>query len=704
MRQLSLLLALSACSSEVELNPLDNVAPAATLTSPADGTVLDGGTEVVVRGLLTDENHDRASLTYVFESLGVTLCEGSVADAGGDVACAIPLDDDATSLEITLVAEDPEGAVGSDSRTWTIAPVEAPVDPPNRAPGVDDVSILPAEPRVGDTASCVVAMSDPDGDELTVTFVWSDGSTGPDRPITVDDEPGDPLTCTATVSDGQDQAVGSETVHIVNTPPTVTAALDPDPAVNDDALTCTAEAFDADGDSPIVALAWSDADGTPLGTDATLDLATTGLAGGDAVTCTASATDPHGGTATVTATLTLGNRAPDASGLTVAPTPLRTDDTAIAALTASDADGDPLLVTYEWLVDGTLVASGPDAALDGTQHFDRGQTVHARATVSDGTDSAVVTSAVVPVVNTDPLVTASVTPDVASTVGPVTCAAAVTDADGDDAELTWVWTHTDTGDVVGDAATLSTTGLGLVLGDTLRCTVTADDGHGGVVTATADVPVGNEPAVVSLVALAPVPVHTDDVLLATPTVMDPDGDALTITYHWSAAGSAVETGASNALDGAVHFDKGDQVFVRVHAFDGLVTAIGASGILVVANTPPTAPGIALTPAAPTAGDDLHCDVTTPATTPTAIRSPTPSPGRSTTPRSPARRPGPRWATPSLRRPSPPARPGSAPSPPTTATRWVPPPRRRPRPTATSTATERRTRPAAAQTATTTTPP
>ncbi|MEC8423698.1 MAG: hypothetical protein VX000_07965, partial [Myxococcota bacterium] len=113
------------------------------------------------------------------------------------------------------------------------------------------------------------------------------------------------------------------------------------------------------------------------------------------------------------------------------------------------------------------------------------------------------------------------------------------------------------------------------------------------------------------VTLAPSTARTDDTITVNAVVSDPEGDAVTTTYDWLVGGVTVVSGSTdNSLDGATWFEKGDDVVAEVVATDGVNTTRVASGARTVSNTPPGAPTLSISPAAPTAGDALRCEVDT----------------------------------------------------------------------------------------------
>ena len=100
--------------------------------------------------------------------------------------------------------------------------------------------------------------------------------------------------------------------------------------------------------------------------------------------------------------------------------------------------------------------------------------------------------------------------------------------------------------------------------------------------------------------------RTDDALTATVVASDAEGDAITLDYTWSVNGAAVQSGANNSLASS-NYVRGNIVSVTVTPSDANATGPAAMDGLTVANTAPTAPAVALSPASPVEGiDDLVC--------------------------------------------------------------------------------------------------
>ena len=178
-----------------------------------------------------------------------------------------------------------------------------------------------------------------------------------------------------------------------------------------------------------------------------------------------------------------------------------------------------------------------------------------------------------------------------------------TDPDGDSVTPTYAWY---VNSIVDPAETASTYGGSLSSGDTVACTVITSDGSLSSPMGSATMTLTNTPPVIDSLVLSPDPVRTDDALTATVVASDAEGDAITLDYTWSVNGAAVQSGANNSLDSS-NYVRGNIVSVTVTPSDANATGPSAIDGLTVANTAPTAPVVALSPASPVEGiDDLVC--------------------------------------------------------------------------------------------------
>ncbi len=380
----------------------------------------------------------------------------------------------------------------------------------NTDPVITGPSLSSSLVKVGDVLTCTATGTDADGDSLSSSVAWSDGSTGATYTVTNSDSPGDTIVCTATVDDGDGGTdVGSASATVQNSDPTVSVALTPSTATAADTLTCTATVSDPDGDSTTASFGWT-VGGVATTASSTSALSST-LAGafgyGQTVSCAVTGDDGRGGTATATASVTITNSPPVVTGVTVSPTAAYTNDTLSVGATISDPEGDSLTTRYDWYVNGVLAQSGTSTTLDGATHFDKDEVVTVDVVVTDGSNTTTETSSGRTILNTAPTApTLAITPASPLAGDSLTCAVttASTDADGDAITYSMVWdvdgveydagAALDTGSPawVGPSTTTwtddTTDGLDVQLGETWTCVALPDDGDDtgteGTVSAT----------------------------------------------------------------------------------------------------------------------------------------------------------------------------------------------------------------------------
>ena len=344
------------------------------------------GESVTCSASATDADGGTPTLSYAWSSgdTGPSMIITSAGDPGDAITC-------------TVTATDEDGGEGTGTGTVTID---------NTAPEVDAVSISPDPAYNDDTLVCTATASDADGDTPTLSYQWTGGAIGASLPLTsIIAAPGDTLSCTATATDadgGTNERTGSITIG--NRAPTGTAAISPADPTASDVLTCAvADASDPDDDATTVTYTWT-IDGTPADADASGDTSTLSdlIAFEQDVVCTATIADSHGASTETTATVTIGNSPPEITDVSLAPTDVFTDDTVTATASTIEPDGQPLTFQYAFYVDDVLVQDSASATLDGSVHFDKGQTIQVTVTADDGLDSDTASSEVVSVRNSPP--------------------------------------------------------------------------------------------------------------------------------------------------------------------------------------------------------------------------------------------------------------------------------------------------------------
>ncbi len=500
---------------------------------------------------------------------------------------------------------------------------EAEVTVSNSAPVLTGPTPSATTAAVGDTLTCTSSATDADGDALTSTTTWTNGTsgatlaTGTSYTVAASDtDPGDTVTCTVEVDDGDGGVVsGSASAIITNSAPVLSGTtVAPSTGRVGDTLTCAAAASDADGETPTLTYAWTNGTtGAGIGSGATYTIAASDTSPADVLTCTVTATDAAGATDTATATATVLNTDPVLGTVSITPSSATNDETLTCSAAATDADGGAPTLTFTWTNTTTGTALGAGASITLTSSLASSlDTLTCDVSAADADGGSDAGTASITLDNREPTIPAgvSITPSTPTVSDTLTCAAAGVDEDGDPVSLTYAWTIG--GATVGPSSTLSGA---FSAGDTVTCTVTPDDGKGASAgtAASASVTIDNTAPTIASVTLTPSSPQTNDTLTANGATSDADGDPVTVQWDFYVGGSLVQSGASNTLSGVSYFDKNDTVYVTATPSDGTDTGSPVtSGSVTVDNTPPTAPGVSISPTAPEEGvDDLVCTVDTP---------------------------------------------------------------------------------------------
>jgi len=129
---------------------------------------------------------------------------------------------------------------------------------------------------------------------------------------------------------------------------------------------------------------------------------------------------------------------------------------------------------------------------------------------------------------------------------------------------------------------------------------------GSTVYAVVDTTGANSPPTAPDVVISPASPLTADDLVAAATATDPDGDPLTYRYTWYRNGE-LQGDVTGDTVAARLTEKDDRWRCVVAANDGEAEGPTGEAEIVVGNTPPTAPEVAIAPAAPTKQDDLRAE-------------------------------------------------------------------------------------------------
>lgn len=284
----------------------------------------------------------------------------------------------------------------------------------------------------------------------------------------------------------------------------------------------------------------------------------------------------------------------------------------------SDSDDAATALSIEWRTDLDEVISTQAADTSGRTLFVSAglspglHVVTLRATDTDGNYTTDVITHRVNGVPTAPVVEIAPASPASSQDLLAAIVTESVDPEGDPVSYTYEWLRNGVVDPAWTSALVLASATSRADTWTVRVTPHDDDASGPY--GTDEVVVTNAPPTVQTATIAPDPAFTDDVLAAVATTADDDGDAVTVTWDWQVNGVSVGV-SGDQLDGRVHFDRDDLVQAVATANDGSADSptVG-SNVITVANTPPSAPAVAVAPTTPIEGvDDLVCSIAAPAT-------------------------------------------------------------------------------------------
>ena len=180
-------------------------------------------------------------------------------------------------------------------------------------------------------------------------------------------QPGDDIFCVATAMDASGASDSNNAlVSISNTGPVVdSVSITPDPAYNDNTLSCIVVANDADGQSLTTTYLWKNLNtGASLGSASSLTLSSASTSTNDIIQCIATVKDPADATDSDTAERSIGNRSPVMSSVGISPsTGVTTSTTLTCSGQGSDIDDDALSYSYVWTNGSNVLGTGATLTL-----------------------------------------------------------------------------------------------------------------------------------------------------------------------------------------------------------------------------------------------------------------------------------------------------------------------------------------------------
>jgi len=580
----------------IEVGPV-NSAPTCEIIAPTGDELYPEGPEIDLSAVVTDENLGALDATWTSDHDPKWSFISTIDQSTGETGFSSDEFGRGTHV-LTLSLEDELGATGNCRSTLSIgARPSITIDEP-----LDGVLV-----HEGEAVTFKASVDDEESETLTVTWGSSlDGEFVEPAVVNAGDStqrgyaelsPG-LHTITATATNDLELSSASEVILNVNGCPSAPAVSLPSATTSEELVPSilTASEDPEDGELSRYDYAWARPGGAVEHTDATLPADFT--AAGETWQVTLAATDDDGCRgAEGVASISIDNSPPSLLDVTLyvegGGDPYETSTLVCESTGSSDADGDPISLSYGWTVEGAALSAATDT-LDGGW-YEKGDEVRCAITPSDGTDAgAALTSAALTILNSPPtLEAAAIEPASITADLELSCSASgAADADGDAITLSYTWSINGSPASVG--ATLSG---GFVGGDEVTCTVTPSDGADTGDSVWTTVEVSNSAPELSRVTIEPAEPYRGETLTCVPgAATDADGTAdFTYDYQWTINGELqAGSGASLATDTQA---RGDSVTCTVTIHDAAEEA-GApvtSDAVTLLNNPPVISAASITP-------------------------------------------------------------------------------------------------------------
>jgi hypothetical protein len=306
---------------------------------------------------------------------------------------------------------------------------------------------------------------------------------------------------------------------------------------------------------------------------------------------------------------------PMAVSLCDAPVPAGTVPEARITAAAADADGDAVAYRYEWSVNGKPIPAAQGQVRLGAPALRKHDRVRVVVTPFDGELAGPAAAGECDVENTPPTAPA-IAFEPAEPSAPRGVLLAVrrpaSDRDADEITYRYAWYR----DGVLTAYNTSVVPPGVLRhGETWRVEVTPFDGEDAGEVAAVSAVVKNTPPPSPAVTLVPAIAATGEAVAcdARAPEHDADQEPISLRYRWYRNDQPVAMGEASAALPAGVVRRGERWRCEAWAWDGTAESATASAAMVVRNSAPTPPTVAIEPATPRRGDDLFCRVEAPST-------------------------------------------------------------------------------------------
>ena len=555
---------------------------------------VQNGTSLTCNVTASDINDDAITISYRWTH------NGQVVGSSSQYTTQNVARED--SIECTATATDVHGASSSLSSEVFVS---------NHTPSLASATLSPQAPRSTDTLVCATQGAfDQDGDTVTPSYVWKvDGVIQIETTNTLSGPflVGSTITCEALAFDGIEYGNTVQTQEtVINTAPEVTSvSLLQNIVRTNDSITATVSATDIDNQALSYNFDWYVNSQLVQSSNSPTLSGTTNFNRGDTVYVTTTAFDGslHSTPAT-SSPVTIANTAPIMSSISISDLSATKQNAVMTCnAIATDEDQDTLSYSYAWFQNNVLVASGSSFTLSTAVHGDE---IKCEATATDGFDTSGAIESIFTVDNTIPSITSiSLSPAAPKADEDITCTPIALDVDGESVNFSYTWEING----VVQPTTSEILPASAQYGSVVTCHVTPNDGTSdGAVQSQSTTISNTAPAMVS-VGFSANEIYTEDTVTALTSASDLNNHPITYSYDWFVNGQLVQSGSSDSLDGALHFDREDEITVQVTPNDGIEDGVAyTSAPLIVLNTAPEMSTIMLTQDPTPNEDDIVCSV------------------------------------------------------------------------------------------------
>lgn len=510
-------------------------------------------------------------------------------------------------------------AVPSDGKADGAVVVSQSVVIQNSPPTGGSTLLSPPTASVLTTLTCLGAgATDADDEQLTYLFGWKvngvplAGTSGAKLKAPQFTK-GDSVTCWSLATDGVVQGPASESNEVIignAAPDSPVVNLTPTSPTTESNLHCGATAGgDPDGDPITYSYSWL-LDGVVVPNETGQYFGGGTANKGQTVQCAVTSSDGSAISGiSLSNQIVIGNASPEGGKVAVTPqNPSVLSTLNCVGTDAIDPDGDDVVWTYIWMVNGTQTAAGQSMS---AAPLSKGDTVVCIGTPSDGiSQGSPVSGQPLVILNAAPKSgTASVLPTVATVTSKLSCVLEnFSDPDSDVLTPTITWyvngkdTPAQTNNILSAPA--------FAKNDVVHCTAKVSDGFADSATISSpQISVGNAPPGAAAVTLTPVTATVTTTLVCNASgASDPDGDLIDYEYAWK-VGGVIVAGKSDQTLGAPDFTSGSVVVCSARSTDGELTGPWIpSSAVVIKNAPPTGGQVDLGPADAKEDDVLKCSV------------------------------------------------------------------------------------------------